>query len=311
MNRDGRPCRELTSPRARGRVLAAVILACALVGSSACSGGGDEAAPVAAVTATLPSGAVPAGRAIDLTLRFAVAPEAPPFTEDHVVFVHALNASGERVWTADHEPATPTRQWKPGAVVEYTRPMMVSRRLEGPVRIEVGLYSVQTGERLPLSGKTNGLRAYEVGTLTISKATDETATVFVEGWHDVEAPEGAQGLEWHWSTGKATLWLRNPKRDALFVIDLDQPATAFSEVQHVTIRNGAAVLDSFDLRQGKREIRRVRLAAADFGDDAMARVTIEVDKTFVPARLPGGSADTRELGVRVFDAHLESARETP
>ena len=31
------------------------------------------------------------------------------------------------MWTDDHEPPTPTRQWKPGATVEYTRTMFIPK----------------------------------------------------------------------------------------------------------------------------------------------------------------------------------------
>ena len=239
--------------------------------------------------------------------RFAVAPTAPAFAEDYVVFVHAIDGRGKRIWTSDHQPPTPTRQWKAGDVIEYTHSMNVPRNTpEGPVAIEVGLYSTTSRDRLPLSGENNGKRAYRVGAIDVTAAVDDRSTVYVDGWHALEAPEDAQGTEWRWSSGAATVWLRNPRRDTTLMLDLDQPSAAFADSQRVTVRTAARELDSFDLPQGKRQTRRIPMSVTDLGDNVMARVTIIVNPTFVPAKLPNsGSRDTRELGVRVFEVYLD------
>jgi len=44
----------------------------------------------------------------DDTHRFDVAPDAPPFKEDDIVFVGVVNADEELMWTDDHYPPTPT-----------------------------------------------------------------------------------------------------------------------------------------------------------------------------------------------------------
>ena len=45
--------------------------------------------------------------------------------------------------------------------------------------------------------------------------------------------------------------------------------------------------------------------AADLGSDDVVRLELLVDQTFSPADSGGSSVDTRELGVRVFDAFVE------
>jgi hypothetical protein len=94
----------------------------------------------------------------------------------------------------------------------------------------------------------------------------------------------------------------------VFVLDLDQPSTtAFTEPQQVEVRLGTVVVDSFALPGGKRDVRRIPISAAVAGTDATLRFTLAVDRTFVPSKLAtGGSADNLELGVRVFDARIES-----
>ena len=300
-----RPTRRPGRTCAASLHLAVVIAAATIaIATSACSRK-DDAVPLATPSVMLPADKVFAGRATNVVYRFSVSPTAPAFTEDYTVFVHAIDEHGKRLWTSDHEPPTPTRQWKPGSVIEYTRPMHVPRQApEGRVQIKVGLYSLRSRDRLPLAGENDGKRAYRVGAFTVV-AQSQTATMFVDGWYDAEAPEDAQA-EWRWSRGTATVWLRNPKQDTTLVLDLDQPANAFTGPQHVTVRNGSAVVDSFDLPQGKREVRRVRIPASDLGDDGMVHLTVDVDKTFVPAKLPNGGRDSRELGVRVFDVFLDT-----
>ena len=76
---------------------------------------------------------------VDVSYRFVVA-EDTRLTDDYLVFVHVYDEKGESLWNDDHEPAVPTREWKPGAVIEYSRPLLVPRRtLTGTVSIELGL----------------------------------------------------------------------------------------------------------------------------------------------------------------------------
>ncbi|HEX5107029.1 MAG TPA: hypothetical protein VFV95_01220 [Vicinamibacterales bacterium] len=289
--------------RASGRIVLAT-----LVATAACSSRPDEAPPVAAPTLTLASSRVPLGRQVAVTYRFAIPPTAQPFLEDYVVFVHAMDKDGKQVWTNDHEPPTPTRQWKPGTSIEYTQSMLIPRRVaEGHFTLEVGLYSSRTGERLPLSGNDRGRRSYQVAAFDVTGGGEPPA-IYLEGWHTVEVPDNAQDIGWRWSTGTSKLWLRNPRRDATLVIDLDQPVTGLGAAQRVTVRSGDADVGSFEVRPGKRETHRLPVTVPLLGSDDIARLTLVVDRTFVPAQLPGGSGDKRELGVRVFDVSLEAAQ---
>ena len=66
-------------------------------------------------------------------------------------------------------------------------------------------------------------------------------------------------------------------------------------------------VDTFELRPGDSVLRRVALTAAQLGTADAVEVQVVVDRTFIPAELPGGSSrDLRELGVRVFRAFVEA-----
>jgi len=270
----------------------------------ACSKKQDDAPPVATAAVTLSRPAAAAGSPIDVSYRFTVAPDMKPLNDDYVVFAHFVDRDGELLWTDDHRPPTPVREWKPGEVIEYTRTMFVPKvPYTGETQVDVGLYSPQSGSRLPLGGQNAGLRAYRVATLNLAVQNDTPFVVFKSGWHQTEVE--AVGTEWQWSRKEGVLSFRNPKRDAQLLFDADQPVKT-AEPQTVQLRIGPAVVDSFVLRPGDRVLRRVNLGAAELGAADTVDMTVAVDRTFVPASIPElKSRDTRVLGIRVFHAYVQ------
>ncbi len=84
-----------------------------------------------------------------------------PLTRDYTVFVHVLDADGRKWGQRDSWPAdgdAPTSTWRPGELVTDDHPVYVD--VEGPregYRIALGLYDLETGERLPLADGTTAL----------------------------------------------------------------------------------------------------------------------------------------------------------
>lgn len=277
----------------------------ALLGGAACAPRADTAAPVATPAITLARPAAVVGGPIEMAYRWVVARDATAFPSDGWVFVHFLDADGELLWTDDHEPPAGMAGWRPGETVEYTRTTFAPKLpYVGELRIEAGLFSRGTGQRLPLAAPSRGQRSYEVGRLNLQLQGEPLLVVFKDGWHATEQAEGS-AREWQWSRGTATLAFRNPKRDALLYLEVDRPG-GFAGKQSVSVRLGEAVVDTFEIGPGQAQLRKVPLLAAQLGEADAAELQIAVDRTFVPAELPGaGSKDTRELGVRVFRAFVE------
>ena len=276
--------------------------------AAACSSP-DNAQGVASPAVTVPERAT-IGGLIDVTYRFVVPSTAPAFAHDYTVFVHAFNEGGTRVWTADHQPPRPTTGWQPGSVIEYTRPMQVPRSAKpGRITLQLGLYLPGSRERLPLSGNVAERRAYRVAQFDVQPASaGQLGVLFAEGWHGVEVPGDKQALEWRWSKRNATILLRNPKRDSVVVIELDQPI-ALDRRQTVEVSVGSNVVDTFEA-PAQMLRRRIPLSTATLGADDFVKLTLRVDHSFVPARLPQTKAtDTRELGVRVFAVDISPAAE--
>jgi hypothetical protein len=84
--------------------------------------------------------------------------EAKP-EQDYTVFVHVLNSDGELVAQHDSMPQDgtwPTTQWPAGSLIIDTHVVpLPADLLPGTYHVKVGLYTWQTGERLPLY-RSNG-----------------------------------------------------------------------------------------------------------------------------------------------------------
>jgi hypothetical protein len=284
-----------------------IVLAVAAASVASCRRKEAPPPPIATPSVTLSRDRVPLGSPLDITYRFEVAADAPPFTEDYRVFVGVVDPDDELMWTDDHDPQVPTKEWKPGQKLEYTRTVFVPvYPYVGDASIHMGLYSPTTKKRLPLSGQDAGQRAYKVGKLQLLPQTENVFTVFKEGWHGPETPPDNAMVEWQWTKKAGTLAFRNPKRDSLFYLDVDNPSTTFPEGQHVQITLGDTVVSDFMLPPAQRSLHKILLSSAQLGSEDMAELRIGVDKTFVPALVPASTnKDPRELGIRVFHALVE------
>ena len=276
--------------------------------AAACGRTEDTAAPVATPTVTLARSEASIGSPLQMKYSFAVAPDAPAIAEDYWVFVHFMDVDGELMWTDDHQPPTPTRQWKPGQRIEYERTMFVPKfPYTGQTLVEIGLFSRQSNQRLPLNGETTGQRAYQVAAFDLTAQDDNQFVIFREGWHPTEVADDEVGTEWQWSKKDATLTFRNPKRDVTVYLQVDRPVAGFPEPQRVEVRIGDAVVDAFSLQPKQAELRKFPVTAAQLGATDTVEMRISVDRTFVPATVPElKSTDPRELGVRVFRAYVDS-----
>lgn len=83
------------------------------------------------------------------------------------VFVHFTDAQGKILFQADHDPRTPTSQWKPGAMESGLADLRLPPGRDGTFDIRVGLWNPATGARANLLGAGDGERRYLVGELHV------------------------------------------------------------------------------------------------------------------------------------------------
>jgi hypothetical protein len=284
--------------------LGAIALLC--VAAASCSEGSDTSPAVASIEVALSKPKAPLGSPIEVTYRIQVANDAPPLG-NRTVFVHFVDADEELMWTDDHDPPTPTSEWKPGQTVEYTRTIFVPiYPYVGRAKVFAGLYDTSTKERLKLSQPDRGDRSYQVAEFELLPQTENVYLIFKDGWHPAEVAANNPAVEWQWTKREGTLAFRNPKRDSTLFLQFDNPAAARGAATQVEIRIGDQVIATEPVVSTNAPVRKIPLTAAQLGTGDMVEVRLIANSTFVPAlEADTKSGDTRELGVRVFHAFVQ------
>jgi hypothetical protein len=283
---------------------ALTLLAASLAG---CGEPEDTTPPVGNLQVTLSRSKVALGSPVEVTYKFTVAPNAPAFGQ-HRVFAHFLDADEELMWTDDHDPPTPTSEWKPGQTIEYTRSMFIpSYPYVGPAKIVAGVYSPSSNERLKLSNEDRGDRSYTVVDFELLPQTENIFVIFKDGWHPAEViAEGAGRTEWQWSKKEATIAFRNPKRDVTLVLQVDNPATSPNAAQNVAVTIGDHTIATIPLNANAAGVLKYPITAAQLGTAEMVEIEFTADRTFVPAlEASMKSGDPRELGARFFHVFIQ------
>ena len=290
----------------RVRVSACVLAGLALT-VTGCSTPEDSTPPVGTMQVSLSRQKAALGSPVEVTYRFTLAQDAPNLGARRV-FVHFLDADEELMWTDDHEPPTPTADWKPGQTVEYTRSMFIpSYPYVGAAKVAAGMYSPANNERLKFANEDRGDRSYKVVDFELLPQTENIFVIFKDGWHPAEVvTEGAGRTEWQWTKKDATIAFRNPKRDVTLVLQVDNPASGPNSAQQVAVRIGDQVLATIPLSATASPVLKFPITAAQLGTGDMVEMKFTADKTFVPALESSmKSGDPRELGARFFHVFIQ------
>jgi hypothetical protein len=290
----------------RGLVTACVLTAMTAF-AAGCSQAEDTTPPAATIQVSLSRPKVALGSPVEVTYKFTVAQNAPNLGKRRV-FVHFLDTDEELMWTDDHDPPTPTTEWKPGQTIEYTRTMFIpSYPYVGAAKVVAGLYTPGTNERLKLSNEDRGDRSYKVVDFELLPQTENIFVIFKDGWHPAEViTEGSGRTEWQWTKKESTIAFRNPKRDVTLVLKVDNPATGPNAAQNVTVQIGGQVLQTIPLSASNAPVIKIPVTAAQLGTGDMVEMKFVADKTFVPALDQSmKSSDPRELGARFFHVFVQ------
>jgi hypothetical protein len=288
--------------------LAALVATSAALGGAGCSSGQTTETPLATPGFTPSRARAPLGSPIEVTYRFTVAPNAK-FDDTYRVFVHFMDSDDELMWSDDHNPPTPTKEWQPGQTIEYKRTLFVPvYPYIGQTSVRMGLYSTtEKDRRAPLIGEESGRRSYKVGTIELLPQSENIFVIFKDGWHQAEVAQDNPAIMWQWTKKVSTLAFKNPKRDVWFYLNLDGRPDLLPAPQEVTVSVGDQVLDTFKVGDREPVMRKISISAAQLGAADMVEMKLDTGQSFVPAQTPvAKSSDQRELGVRVFHAFVEA-----
>jgi hypothetical protein len=275
---------------------------------SACQASDPVAPPMVTPTLTLSRPAVALGGPIEMTYKFVVAQDAK-FTSDYHVMVHFADQDEMLMYTDDHDPPKATSGWKPGETIEYTRTFFTPvYPYVGEATIEIGMYAPSEKLRVPMAGPgitDTGHRSYKIAKFQLQAQTEGIQPIYQEGWHPVEGAT-ANGVGWHWTKKEGVFAVKNPKKDTVFYLDVDNPSSLFSMPQQVTVSAGGATIDQFTVMATQPVLRKIPISAAVWGSADTVQLRVAVDRTFVPDTLSPEAKDPRELGIRVLHAAIVS-----
>lgn len=263
--------------------------------------------PVAAVSLGLNRSAVSLGGPVEMSIRFDVSPNLDGLLEKHRVLVHFLDENLDLMWTDDHDPPTPTTQWRSGETIAYTRQTTtLMYPYLGNVIVALGLYSTSSGERLVLAGDELEQRVYRGATLRLEPQAESSFLTYGDGWHQAEFDRGGR-QQWRWTTGRAVLSFKNPEKDSVLYLQVAGRPDAFDTPQHMAVVVGGRTINEFALETKSPQYEEIELRTVDLGRTKSVTVELLVDKTFVPLEHEGeASKDGRELGARVYYVFVEA-----
>ena len=206
----------------------------------------------------------------------------------------------------------PTSQWKPGQTIQYTRTRFVpvcpvprrGGRRRRPLPRQERLPLQPSGPRQP-SPRT---AAYRVGTLQLLPASENIFLMLRSGWHPSEFAPDKPTLDVAVDAEAGRVHVQEPEegRDALSRVRRPRrPLPGQAAGGHRVGRRPA--VDVVRRRLGRQDDSRgSRQLRPSWAANDLAEMRIDVDQTFVPAKLAGGGRDARELGIRVYHAFVEA-----
>lgn len=289
-----------------GGLFCSLALLLAVCSAASCTRGEDNTPAVATAEVSFSRPRVAQGSPVDVTYRFNVA-QPPAASGTYRVFVHVVDADEELMWTDDHAPPSQPNGWQAGQKIEYSRTMFVPMYpYVGASKVIVGVYDTATNTRLKLGNTDRGDRSYQVAEFELLPQTENVYLIYKDGWHPAEVAPDNPLVEWKWTRKEATIAFRNPKRDATFIMQMDNPAESANAATEVELRIGDTTIGSAPVGPGDAPVRKFPLSAAQLGSGDMVEIKLVANRTFVPALDPAAkSSDTRELGVRVFHAFIQ------
>lgn len=123
------------------------------------------------------------------------------------------------------------------------------------------------------------------------------------GWQEPEYDPGT-GRSWRWMSARASLVVRPAGHDIVLTLNGENPRRYFDRTPEIRVLAGETVVGR--LSPGRDFAVSLPIAATVLAE-AGGRLVIESSEAFVPADRDG-SADRRQLAVRLFHVSVEAAR---
>ncbi len=224
-------------------------------------------------------------------------------TKNYIVFTHFYRPrTREMLFQDDHSPAVPSRDWKKGTPVKYSRTVFMPQFLdeldvdfEGyeEIKLTVGIYDPENpASKIILSEKKLNIQPASIVAPEI---------LYSEGWNNEEADPSISNPEhrkWRWSTKQATCIIEKLNKKSYLIVRGRVDKKRFKD-QKVIIKINDTLLEEFIPEEGLFK-KQYTLTPDKLGNESEFKLTIETDKTFIPSEINPEINDSRELGVQIF-----------
>lgn len=239
---------------------------------------------------------------VEVTYDWNIGPDYEPLEEPLTVFVHFLDSQGRIVAQDDHVPPRPSREWRPGETISYTRKVWIPDGVGGEqIVFFMGLYGPSGRVEVRREGRWSTGHSTPIATRAgaVSGIPRPRA-----GWHRMERSAGAEIF--HWTDGEAVVVFDNPRQDASLLFEGESPLPLAGESQRVVLKVNGEVVADFAVTGPERFSHVVPLAAQTLGEDGVVELTIVTEPTVVPSEVDATSRDNRTLGVKVYFLYLST-----
>jgi hypothetical protein len=137
-----------------------------------------------------------------------------------------------------------------------------------------------------------------------AQAPEPVVFGYADGWNELEYSPST-GKLWRWMTRRGALRVRGTGQP--LVLTLAAVTEGFSRPSRVSVRVADRLLAQQEV--GETFTIRAEIPEVVFGQEARSEqiITVETDQAFVPAERSPGSADRRELGLKVFSLEISSS----
>jgi hypothetical protein len=117
-------------------------------------------------------------------------------------------------------------------------------------------------------------------------------------------------VERTWTKKEALMSFKNPKQDVIVYLEGDTCVKCFSKTPELTIAVGKNAGLTFPIEGPQVYLKKVRVKAADLGDEEWTDLRLSMNESFVPKNLkPPLNNDDRELGFNVYHLFVVAAEQ--